>query len=104
MFDDRFSAQVHEMVAEAVDVESAFAEDMLAEGVTGLSVIETRQYLEFVADQRLVRLGLPRRFGASNPFGFMELQDVSELANFFERTVSAYQLGVDGAVSFDEEF
>ena len=104
LFDDRFATQVHEMVVEAVEVETVFAEDMLAEGVTGLSVAETRQYLEFVADQRLVRLGLPRRFGATNPFGFMELQDVSELANFFERTVSAYQLGVDGTVSFDEEF
>ncbi len=77
---------------------------MLAEGVPGLSVADTRRYLEYVADQRLVRIGLPRQFGTANPFGFMELQDVSELANFFERTVSAYQLGVDGTVSFDEEF
>jgi ribonucleoside-diphosphate reductase beta chain len=51
-----------------------------------------------------VRLGLERQYGSKNPFGFMELQDVSELANFFERTVSAYQLGVEGNVAFDEEF
>jgi ribonucleoside-diphosphate reductase beta chain len=57
-----------------------------------------------VADQRLVRLGLPRRYGSANPFGFMELQDVQELANFFERTVSAYQLGVSGSVAFDVDF
>ena len=92
------------MMAEAVEAETAFAEDILAEGVPGLSVADTRRYLEYVADQRLVRLGLPKRFGASNPFGFMELQDVPELANFFERTVSAYQVGVTGAVAFDEEF
>ena len=91
-------------VTEAVDAETAFAADMLAEGVPGLSVADTRRYLEYVADQRLVRLGLPKRFGATNPFGFLELQDVSELANFFERTVSAYQVGVDGSVAFDEEF
>jgi ribonucleoside-diphosphate reductase beta chain len=104
LFDERFAQQVHLMMVEAVDVETAFAQDMLAEGVTGLTVSETRQYLEFVADQRLARLGLAKRFGATNPFGFMELQDVSELANFFERTVSAYQLGVQGSVSFDEDF
>ena len=61
------------MMAEAVDAETAFAEDMLAEGVPGLSVADTRRYLEYVADQRRVRLGLPKRFGATNPFGFMEL-------------------------------
>jgi len=104
LFDDRFAEQVTEMVSEAVAAETAFAQDMLAEGVPGLSVADTRQYLEYVADQRLVRLGLPKRFRATNPFGFMELQDVSELANFFERTVSAYQIGVDGAVAFDEDF
>ena len=44
------------------------------------------------------------RFGSANPFDFMELQDVQELTNFFERTVSAYRVGVEGAVAFDEEF
>ena len=42
--------------------------------------------------------------GMFGPFGFMELQDVQELANFFERRVSAYQVAVGGAVSFDETF
>jgi ribonucleoside-diphosphate reductase beta chain len=42
--------------------------------------------------------------GASNPFGFLELQDVQELSNFFERRVSAYQVGVTGDVAFDEDF
>lgn len=104
LFDDEFGRQVDQMLREAVHAETSFAEDMLSEGVPGLSVADTRQYLEYVADQRLVRLGLPKTFGSSNPFGFMELQDVSELANFFERTVSAYQVGVQGTVSFDQDF
>jgi ribonucleoside-diphosphate reductase beta chain len=69
-----------------------------------MSLADTREYLQFVADQRLVTLGLPKRWGSRNPFPFMELQDVQELTNFFERTVSAYQVGVDGDVAFDEEF
>jgi ribonucleoside-diphosphate reductase beta chain len=104
LFDEEFAEQVTAMLVEAVDVETAFAEDMLAEGVPGLSLADTRRYLEYVADQRFIRLGLPRHFGSANPFGFMELQDVSELANFFERTVSAYQVGVNGSVTFDEDF
>jgi ribonucleotide reductase beta subunit family protein with ferritin-like domain len=35
---------------------------------------------------------------------FMELQDVQELSNFFERRVSAYQVGVTGGVRFDDDF
>ena len=34
----------------------------------------------------------------------MELQDVQELTNFFERKVSAYQVAVQGEVAFDHAF
>ena len=47
---------------------------------------------------------MPKHFGAGNPFGFMELQDVQEVTNFFERRVSAYQVGVQGEVAFDAAF
>jgi ribonucleoside-diphosphate reductase beta chain len=92
------------MVEEAVACETQFAEDLLSGGVAGLSVAEMRRYLEFVADQRLTMLGLPAHYGAKNPFPFMDLQDVQELANFFERRVSAYQVGVEGDVAFDHAF
>ncbi|MCU1490386.1 MAG: ribonucleoside-diphosphate reductase, partial [Acidimicrobiaceae bacterium] len=104
LFDATFAEQVETMMVEAVDAEHAFAADLLAGGVPGLSLTDTRQYLEHVADQRLARLGLPARFGAPNPFGFMALQDVQELANFFERKVAAYQVAVGGEVAFDAEF
>jgi ribonucleoside-diphosphate reductase beta chain len=69
-----------------------------------MTVAEMRQYLEYVADQRFAMLGLAPRYHARNPFQFMELQDVQELANFFERRVSAYQVGVTGEVVFNEAF
>lgn len=104
LFDDDLAARIREMIREAVECEYAFAEDILADGVPGMSLADTRRYLEFVADQRLVQLGLEREFGSRNPFPFMELQDVQELSNFFERTVSAYQVGIEGEVTFDEDF
>lgn len=104
LFDSTFDQQVHQMLDEAIEAEIVFAADMLGEGVSGLSLSDTRQYLQHVADQRLADLGMKPRFGASNPFGFMQLQNVQELANFFERTVSAYQVGVTGDVAFDEDF
>lgn len=104
LFDERFHDDVRAMLVEAVDCETQFAEDLLGGGVVGLSVADVRGYLEFVADQRLVRLGLPKHFETKNPLAFLELQDVSELTNFFERRVSAYQVGVSGEVEFDLEF
>jgi ribonucleoside-diphosphate reductase beta chain len=104
LFDDDLSARVTEMVAEAVEVEYRFAEDLLSEGIAGLSLRDTREYLQYVADQRLAMLRMPKKFGSRNPFGFMELQDVQELTNFFERTVSSYSVGVEGEVSFEEDF
>ena len=59
---------------------------------------------QFVADQRLAMLGLPKVYRSLNPFSFMDLQDVQELANLFDRRVSAYQVAVAGEVSFSEAF
>jgi S-(hydroxymethyl)glutathione synthase len=88
LFDSRWAEQVRGMIEEAVECETSFADDVLSEGVIGLTRIEMRQYIQYVADQRLLMLGLPARFGARNPFSFMELQDAQELTNFFERKVS----------------
>jgi ribonucleoside-diphosphate reductase beta chain len=104
LFDDDLEARIREMMQEAIECETNFAKDVLGEGIPGMSVADTRTYLEFCADQRLMQLGLPKQFGSKNPFSFMELQDVQELTNFFERTVSAYQTGVEGDVAFDEDF
>ncbi len=104
LFDASLEADVRAMIDDAVACETAFAEDLLGGGVAGLSVRDMRQYLEYVADQRLLTLGMSRVYGAKNPFSFMDLQDVQELANFFERRVSAYQVGVTGEVAFDAAF
>ena len=104
LFDAEMAGQVRQMLMEAVDAEAQFAEDLLGMGVAGLSVADMRAYLENVADRRAVQLGMPEIYGTKNPLAFMELQDVQELSNFFERRVSAYQVGVEGSVSFDEDF
>ena len=104
LFDAELTSQVREMLAEAVECEIQFAEDLLEHGVSGMSLADMREYLQHVADRRLVQLGIEPVYGSANPFAFMELQDVQELSNFFERRVSAYQVGVSGDVSFDDDF
>lgn len=104
LFDAELERAVALMLDEALDCELQFAKDLLGHGVAGLSVRDVQGYLEYCADQRLSTLGLPKRYGAKNPLPFMELQDVQEVTNFFERRVSAYQVGVEGEVVFDAAF
>ena len=104
LFDAGLMGEVKAMLEEAVDCEMSFAEDVLSLGVGGLSTAAMREYLQYVADCRLTALGFEPIYHARNPFSFMELQDVQELTNFFERRVSAYQVAVTGEVAFHEEF
>ena len=104
LFDAELESRVRDMIRDAVDCEVKFADDTLSGGVSGLSSASMRQYLEYIADRRLAALNMQPMYGAKNPFGFMELQDVQELTNFFERRVSAYQTAITGEVSFAEEF
>jgi ribonucleoside-diphosphate reductase beta chain len=104
LFDAALEQDVASMLEEAIACETQFAADLLEAGIAGLSLSDMRRYLCFVADQRLATLGFQRRYNVRNPFPFMDLQDVQELANFFERRVSAYQVGVTGEVVLDARF
>ena len=104
VFDADMEQQVRDMLAEAIDCEMQFASDVLSGGVAGISERDMRQYLQHCADNHFAKLGMPRVYNVRNPLPFMELQDVQELTNFFERRVSAYQVGVTGEVGFDHAF
>jgi ribonucleoside-diphosphate reductase beta chain len=104
LFDAELESDVRDMLGEAVDAEAAFAEDLLGDGLPGLSLRDVRGYLEFVADQRLSQLGYSPLYFGKNPLSFLELQDVQELTNFFERRVASYQVGVQGEVVLDGGF
>jgi ribonucleoside-diphosphate reductase beta chain len=104
LFDADMQRDVVMMLEEAVTAETQFAEDLLGEGLAGLSLRDVRGYLEFIADQRLQQLDMPKHYGTKNPLSFMELQDVQELTNFFERRVASYQVGVTGEVTLDGAF
>ena len=104
LFDQELNENIIAMFHEAINCELAFAKEILDRGVSGLSLKDMKTYLEYVTDSRLERLGIPAQFKARNPFDFMNLQDTQELTNFFERRVSAYQKGIKGQVSFDDNF
>ena len=104
LFDKDLQDDIVRMINEAVECEMVFAHDVLNLGIIGITPQDMREYLQFCADQRLAALNLQPIYHSKNPFDFMELQDVQELTNFFERRVAAYQVGVTGEVNFNEDF
>ncbi|HET9956648.1 MAG TPA: ribonucleotide-diphosphate reductase subunit beta [Polyangiaceae bacterium] len=104
LFDAELETEVLKMLEQAVQAETQFAADLVSGGLPGLSLTDVRTYLLCVADQRLVQLGMRPQYGAKNPFSFLELQDVQEHTNFFERRVAAYQVGIPGEFALDAGF
>jgi ribonucleoside-diphosphate reductase beta chain len=87
-----FQRRMVARVREAVDLEAAYARDCLPRGILGLNAELCRHYVEYVADRRLERIGLPAQYGAANPFPWMsETMDLGKEKNFFETRVTEYQ-------------
>jgi ribonucleoside-diphosphate reductase beta chain len=92
---------IYDMVNEAVEYEVLYARDCLPEGVMGLNETMFREYVQFIADRRLERIGLASVYGSQNPFPWMgETIDIVKEKNFFETRVTDYQSA--GALSWDE--
>lgn len=107
LWDADMEKRIYDMIEEAIQCEYQFAKDVLDVGVAGMNSKDMLEYLQYLGNQRLTRLGLSKAYTANNPFHFMELQDVAENTNFFERTVSAYSIGTISThtdeINFDME-
>merc|ERR1711948_93385 len=91
-------ARILEIITEAVDIERSFVTDALPVSLIGMNARLMTQYIEFVADRLLTELGCPPHYGATNPFGWMDLISLQGKTNFFERRVGEYQkAGVAGS-------
>jgi ribonucleotide reductase beta subunit family protein with ferritin-like domain len=87
-----FQEQLIADIKQGAALEIAYAEDVLAEGILGQNAALYRDYVGYLADRRLERIGLPKQFGTGNPFPWMSEQiDTLKKQNFFESSVSNYQ-------------
>ena len=87
-FQDRLVGKIRH----AVTLEEAYARDCLPNGVLGLNSELFEEYVRYVADRRLERIGLPRQYMAKTPFPWMsETIDLGKEKNFFESRVTDYQ-------------
>jgi ribonucleoside-diphosphate reductase beta chain len=87
-----FQAHIVELIKKAVELEIEYAEDCLPRGILGLTAPMFREYVQFIADRRLERIGLKPIYRSRNPFPWMsETIDLGKEKNFFETRVNEYQ-------------
>ena len=90
-----------QMILQATQLEIEYARDTMPRGILGMNAVMMEEYLQFIANRRLVQIGLKEQFrGVDNPFPWMsEIMDLRKEKNFFETRVIEYQTG--GALNWD---
>jgi ribonucleoside-diphosphate reductase beta chain len=95
LWDEGMQTLAREMILEGTDLEIRYARDTMPRGVLGMNANMMADYLRFIANRRLVQIGLEEHFpGVKNPFPWMsEIMDLKKEKNFFETRVTEYQTG-----------
>jgi ribonucleoside-diphosphate reductase beta chain len=103
LWTQEFKEEMIRLVKEGVELEYLYAKDTMPQGVLGMNAEMFEQYLHFIANRRLIQIGLPDQYpGAVNPFPWMsEMMDLKKEKNFFETRVIEYQAG--GTLSWEDE-
>jgi ribonucleoside-diphosphate reductase subunit M2 len=100
-------ARIHEIIKEAVEIETEFICEALPCRLIGMNSVMMTQYIQFVADRLCSQLGYKKIYNVSNPFDWMELISLETKTSFFERKVSEYALAnkqTEDAFSFSDDF
>lgn len=89
---EAFQSEVTELIKHAVTLEKAYAFDACPQGLLGINAEQFCNYVEYIADRRLERIGLSKVYGKKNPFPWMsQATDLNKEKNFFETRVTEYQ-------------
>ena len=94
---DKFKHSIYDMARECVRLEDAFIDSAyaLSGEIEGLPKESVKQYIRFIADRRLVQLGLKENFMvAANPLPWLDwIVSGTRHTNFFESKVAEYEKG-----------
>ena len=95
LWDEPMQELAKQMILEGTELEIRYARDTMPRGVLGMNANMMADYLRFIANRRLVQIGLEEHFpGVKNPFPWMsEVMDLKKEKNFFETRVTEYQTG-----------
>jgi ribonucleoside-diphosphate reductase beta chain len=97
--------KIKEILLSALEIEKEFITESLPVSLIGMNANLMKQYIEYVVDQLIYRLGGEKVFNVEQPFKFMEQIAIETKNNFFEgRTVEYQKAKLNDKISFIEEF
>ena len=92
-----FRDEITGLIRTAVELETAYAEVAMPDGILGLNKSVYGQYCRYIADRRLQKIGFEKIYGDKNPAKWLITQnDMPELINFFESKPIDYEASVRG--------
>ena len=101
-------ARIHEIIKEAVEIETEFICQALPCKLIGMNSDLMTQYIQFVADRLCVQLGYKKIYNATNSFDWMEMISLEGKVNFFEKRLGEYSLAnksnTTNAFELNEDF
>ena len=90
----QFQEEMVDLIKQSVKLEKVYARDACPDGLLGINSEQFVEYVEYITDRRLERIGLPAQYHTENPFPWMsQSTDLSKEKNFFETRVTEYQTG-----------
>ena len=92
LFKKMDKTRIHEIIKEAVDIETEFICEALPCRLIGMNSEMMTQYIQFVADRLCVQLGYKKIYNVTNSCDFMELISLESKGNMFERKIGEYGL------------
>ena len=106
IWDDEFKAEIYQACRDMVDLEDRFLDLVFEQGnIEGLTKAEMQEYIRYIADRRLLQLGLKPNYDIKdNPLNWLDDVLGVEHQNFFEGRATTYMKagmrGDVGKVSF----
>lgn len=82
---------VYKMIDDAIEIESKFITESLPCRLIGMNSNMMINYIKFVADKLIEKLGYNRYYNIDNPFPWMENISLENKSNFFDVRASEYQ-------------
>ncbi|MDU7692834.1 MAG: ribonucleotide-diphosphate reductase subunit beta [Helicobacter sp.] len=95
LFTKSLEEEIVEMFRGAVKIESAWGDYITQGQILGLTSEVIHQYIQYLADTRLSKVGMPKLFNVSHPIKWVEQYASfnTQKTNFFEAKVTNYSKG-----------
>ena len=96
--------KIKEMALSCLNTELEFIDNIMPEGLLGLTKDMMKDYCRFITDTILSNFGCDTIFNLKQPLTYMEKLAIPRKTNFFEKRVAEYTRTNNSEMRFDENF